>query len=47
MLYLFDSLQVSLNVLDETWLPQYQYFMILTVISLVLAAIAKKVYNSK
>lgn len=47
MLYLFDSLQVSLNVLDETWLPQYQYFMILTVLSLGLAAIAKKVYNSK
>ncbi|MFE3573069.1 ABC transporter permease [Lysinibacillus sp. NPDC059133] len=47
MLYLFDSLQVSLNLMDETWLPQYQYFMILTVLSLVLAAIAKKVYNSK
>jgi len=47
MLYLFDSLQVSLNVLDKTWLPQYQYFMILTVLSLVLAAIAKKVYTSK
>jgi len=47
MLYLNDSLQVSLNVLDETWLPQYQYFIILTVLSLVLAAIAKKVYISK
>ncbi|MGY3187262.1 ABC transporter permease [Lysinibacillus sp. TE18511] len=47
MLYLFDSLQVSLNLMGETWLPQYQYFMILAVISLVLAAIAKKVYNSR
>jgi len=47
MLYLFDSLQVSLNLIGETWLPQYQYFMILTVLSLVLAAIAKKVYNSR
>ncbi|MGE7951372.1 ABC transporter permease [Lysinibacillus xylanilyticus] len=45
MLYLFDSLQVSLNLMGETWLPQYQYFMILTVLSLVLATIAKKVYN--
>ncbi|MGE7690156.1 ABC transporter permease [Lysinibacillus sp. NPDC097214] len=47
MLYLFDSLQVSLNLIGETWLPQYQYFMILTILSLVLAAIAKKVYTSK
>lgn len=47
MLYLFDSLQVSLNLISETWLPQYQYFMILTVLSLVLAAIAKKVYSSR
>jgi len=47
MLYLFDSLQVSLNLIGKTWLPQYQYFMILTILSLVLAAIAKKVYNSR
>lgn len=47
MLYLFDSLQVSLNLIGETWLPQYQYFMILTILSLVLAAIAKKIYTSK
>ena len=45
MLYLFDSVQVSLNLMGETWLPQY--FMILTVLSLVLAAIAKKVYSSR
>lgn len=47
MLYLNDSLQMYLNLINETWLPQYQYCIILAVISLVLAAIAKKVYISK
>lgn len=47
MLYLYDSLQVSLNLMGETWLPQYQYCIILAVLSLVLAAIAKKIYTSK
>ncbi|MFJ5562684.1 ABC transporter permease [Lysinibacillus xylanilyticus] len=47
MLYLNDSLQMYLNLINETWLPQYQYCIILAVISMVLAAIAKKVYTSK
>lgn len=47
MLYLNDSLQKYLNLINDTWLPQYQYCIILAVISLVLAAIAKKVYTSK
>ncbi|MFJ7185147.1 ABC transporter permease [Lysinibacillus xylanilyticus] len=47
MLYLNDSLQMYLNLINETWLPQYQYCIILTVISMVLAAIAKKVYSSR
>ncbi|MFJ7733679.1 ABC transporter permease [Lysinibacillus sp. NPDC097231] len=47
MLYLNDSLQMYLNLINDTWLPQYQYCIILAVISLVLAAIAKKVYTSK
>lgn len=47
MLYLNDSLQMYLNVINDTWLPQYQYCIILAVISLVLGAIANKVYISK
>ncbi|PJO43186.1 ABC transporter permease [Lysinibacillus xylanilyticus] len=47
MLYLNDSLQMYLNLINETWLPQYQYCIILAVISMVLAAIAKKVYSSQ
>ncbi|WP_068984665.1 MULTISPECIES: ABC transporter permease [Lysinibacillus] len=47
MLYLNDSLQKYLNLINDTWLPQYQYCIILAVLSLVLAAIAKKVYTSK
>jgi len=47
MLYLNDSLQMYLNLINETWLPQYQYCIILAVISMVLAAIAKKVYSSR
>ncbi|MGE7675460.1 ABC transporter permease [Lysinibacillus sp. NPDC094403] len=47
MLYLFDSLQMYLNLFDETWLPQYQYCIILAVISLVLAVIAKKVFRMR
>ena len=45
MLYLNDSLQMNLNLINETWLPQYQYFIILTGLSLVLAIIARKVYS--
>ena len=45
MLYLNDSLQMHLNLINETWLPQYQYFIILTGLSLVLAFIARKIYS--
>lgn len=45
MLYLNDIVQFNLDLIQKTWLPQYQYFMILTVLSLLLAIIAKKVYN--
>ncbi|MCL1696181.1 MULTISPECIES: ABC transporter permease [unclassified Lysinibacillus] len=47
MLYLNDSLQKYLNLINDTWLPQYQYCIILAVISFGLASIAKKVYISK
>ncbi|MFF5994675.1 ABC transporter permease [Lysinibacillus sp. KU-BSD001] len=45
MLYLNDSLQLHLNMVNETWLPEYQYFIILTVFSILLAFIARKVYS--
>ena len=45
MLYLHDSLQLYLNMANDTWLPEYQYFIILTIISILLAVVAKKVYK--
>lgn len=45
MLYLNDSLQLHLNMVNETWLPEYQYFIILTIFSVLLAVIARKIYS--
>ncbi|MCT6923213.1 ABC transporter permease [Metasolibacillus sp.] len=45
MLYLNDSLQYYLGLTTNTWLPLYQYLLILAGWSLVLALIARKVYH--
>ncbi|MFJ7951092.1 ABC transporter permease [Lysinibacillus sp. NPDC096418] len=45
MLYLNDIVQFNLDLIQQTWLPQYQYFMILTVLSFLLAIVARKVYS--
>ncbi|GLC90547.1 ABC transporter permease [Lysinibacillus piscis] len=45
MLYLNDSLQYYLGLTTMTWLPTYQYFVILIVWSLALVLIARKVYH--
>lgn len=45
MLYLNDIVQFNLDLIKQTWLPQYQYFMILTGLSFLLAVVARKVYN--
>ncbi|WP_042478063.1 ABC transporter permease [Bacillus ndiopicus] len=45
MLYLNDGLQYYLGLTATTWLPLYQYFIILAGWSLVLALIARKVYH--
>lgn len=47
MLYLNDIIQLNLDLIQQTWLPQYQYFIILTGLSLVLAIIARKVYRMR
>lgn len=44
MLYLNDSLQYYLGLTTNTWLPLYQYFIILAGWSFVLMLIARKVY---
>ncbi|MFJ7736982.1 ABC transporter permease [Lysinibacillus sp. NPDC097287] len=45
MLYLNDIVQLNLDLIQKTWLPQYQYFLILSGLSLLLAIIAKKIYS--
>lgn len=44
MLYLTDMLQFQLNLQDQTWLPMYQYFIILSIFCLSLMFLAKKIY---
>lgn len=44
MLYLTDLLQFQLNLQQQTWLPTYQYFIILSVICMGLMVFAKKIY---
>lgn len=44
MLYLNDSLQYYLGLTTNTWLPLYQYCIILAGWSLILMLIARKVY---
>ncbi|MCH7321907.1 ABC transporter permease [Solibacillus sp. MA9] len=45
MLYLTDTLQVQLELHSQTWLPIYQYVIILSVICTCLAVFAKKLYR--
>lgn len=45
MLYLTDTLQVQLQLHSETWLPIYQYVIILSVVCACLTIIAKKLYR--
>lgn len=44
MLYLTDTLQFQLNLTDNTWLPFYQYSIILTILCIGLSIVAKKIY---
>ncbi|WP_336045911.1 ABC transporter permease [Solibacillus ferritrahens] len=44
MLYLSDTLQFQLNLNDQTWLPLYQYSIILTILCMVLSIFAKQIY---
>ncbi|MEG0471080.1 MAG: ABC transporter permease [Solibacillus sp.] len=44
MLYLTDMLQFQLNLQDQTWLPMYQYFIILSIFCVSLMFLAKKIY---
>ena len=45
MLYLSDTLQFQLNLIDQTWLPLYQYVIILTLLCVFLSMFAKKIYT--
>lgn len=45
MLYLNDTLQTQLDVTNSTWLPFYQYLLILLVLSVLLSVFAKKMYG--
>ena len=45
MLYLNDTLQVQLNLNEQTWLPLYQYITILTILCICLSMFAKKIYT--
>ena len=45
MLYLTDTLQVQLQLQSTTWLPMYQYVIILSVVCACLTIIAKKLYR--
>ena len=42
MLYLNDTIQYQLSLVEQTWLPMSQYFVILAVIGLFLSIVAKK-----
>lgn len=44
MLYLNDTMQFQLSLIEQTWLPMYQYFIILTAVGLLLSVIARKIY---
>lgn len=44
LLYLNDTMQLQLGLVEQTWLPMYQYFIILTVGSLLLSMLARKIY---
>lgn len=45
MLYLTDTLQVQLQLQSTTWLPMYQYVIILSVVCACLTILAKKLYR--
>lgn len=45
MLYLNDTLQFQLKLNDQTWLPLYQYIVILTILFVCLSLFAKKIYT--
>jgi ABC-2 type transport system permease protein len=45
MLYLTDTLQVQLQLHTETWLPVYQYVIILSIVCACLTILAKKLYR--
>ena len=40
-----DTLQFQLNLIDHTWLPLYQYLIILTMLCGILSMFAKKIYT--
>lgn len=44
MLYLNDTMQFHLNLIEQTWLPMYQYAIILAVAGLLLSIVAQKIY---
>ncbi|MGN7476331.1 ABC transporter permease [Solibacillus silvestris] len=44
MLYLNDTLQFQLNLNEHTWLPFYQYSIILTILCVCLSIVARKIY---
>ncbi|WP_342533761.1 ABC transporter permease [Lysinibacillus sp. FSL K6-0057] len=44
MLYLNDTMQFQLNLIEQTWLPMYQYFIILTFAGLFFIMLARKIY---
>lgn len=44
LLYLHDTMQLQLGFVEQTWLPMYQYFILLAVVGLLLSVLAKKIY---
>ena len=44
MLYLNDTMQYQLSLVEQTWLPMSQYFVILVIGSFLLSIVAKKIY---
>lgn len=44
MLYLNDTMQFQLSLIDQTWLPLYQYIVILAIVSALLSLTAKKTF---
>lgn len=44
LLYLHDTMQLQLGFVEQTWLPMYQYFIILAIGGLLLSMLARKIY---